>query len=92
MNVAVKPTSIRLSSGTQMLLDNASKQLRRSKSYLVEEALKAQLAYVAHRESELANKERLERLIALKGAGARGVKPMTQEEIEARQRAFRGED
>ncbi len=89
MNVAVKPTSIRLSSGTQMLLDNASRQLRRSKSYLVEEALMAQLASVALKETELAN---MERLMALKGAGARGVEPMTPEEIEARQRAFRGED
>jgi predicted DNA-binding protein len=91
MNVAVKPTSIRLSSGTQMLLDNAAKQLRRSKSYLVEEALKAQLTSVIRKESELAIKERLERLMALKGAGARegGV---TADEIDARQRAFRGED
>lgn len=92
MNVAVKPTSVRLSSGTQALLDNASKRLRRSKSYLVEEALKAQLASVALKETELANTERLNRLMALKGAGARGVKPMTPDDIEARQRAFRGED
>ena len=91
MHAAAKPTSIRLSNSTQLMLDRAAKQLRRSKSYLVEEALKAQLTSVSRKEAESANKDRLERLLALKGAGARDGGATTAEEIEARQRAFRGE-
>lgn len=92
MSGSAQPTSIRLSEATRLLLDKSARQLRRSRSYLVEEALKAQLPRIAEREMGIERLSILERLLALKGAGARAHGPTSVEKIEARQREFRGEE
>jgi predicted DNA-binding protein len=92
MNVAVKPTSIRLSSGTQMLLDNAAKQLRRSKSSIVEEALKAQLNRIAEKEVLAKRENAMTILLDIRRRAEAASTGLTSEEIDTQVRNFRGDD
>jgi predicted DNA-binding protein len=92
MNVAVKPTSIRLSSGTQTLLDKAAKQLRRSKSSIVEEALKAQLNRIAENEVLAKRETAMKILLDIRRRAEAASTGLTSEEIDAQVRTFRGDD
>ena len=85
---SLQPTSVRLTKETLALLDEASTRLRRSRSFIVEEAWKQHL----HGSADRSSKEAFARLLSLKGAGARIAHPLTEEEIEARAREFRGDD
>lgn len=92
MSAATLPTSIRLSEPTLRLLDKKSKETARSRSYIVEEALRRHL-----HPDEAANHANLKqkRLDALaefrKRADGIAVR-LSSAEIEARSREFRGED
>jgi predicted DNA-binding protein len=92
MNAAVKPTSIRLSSGTQALLDKASKQLRRSKSSIVEEALKAQLNRIAEKEVLAKRENAMKFLLDIRRRAETASPGLTAEQIDAQVRNFRGDD
>lgn len=92
MNVAIKPTSIRLSSGTQALLDNAAKQLRRSKSSIVEEALKAQMNRIAEKEVIVKRENAMKFLLDLRRRAEAASPGLTAEQIDAQVRNFRGDD
>ena len=87
-----QPTSIRLSSLTRDILDEAAKQTNRSRSYLVEETLKNYLTLVVKKERQPSPKERIVRLKALQGSGAGIIGNQTVEEIDARIRALRGDE
>ena len=92
MNVAIKPTSIRLSSGTQALLDGAAKQLRRSKSSIVEEALKAQLNRIAEKQVITKRENAMKILLDIRRRAEAASTGLTAEQIDAQVRNFRGDD
>ena len=92
MNVAVKPTSIRLSSGTQALLDNAAKRMRRSKSSIVEEALKAQLNRITEKEVTAKRENAMKFLLDIRRRAEAASPGLTAEQIDAQVRNFRGDD
>ncbi len=92
MNVAVRPTSIRLSSGTQALLDNAAKQLHRSKSSIVEEALKAQLNRIGENEVLAKRENAMKFLLDIRRRADAASPGLTVEQIDAQVRNFRGDD
>jgi hypothetical protein len=92
MPSAVAPTSVRLSEATKKLLDEAAKKTRRSRSFLVEETLKLHLPSIVRNNANLTKEEKISRLKELQGIGVRLVGPQTAEEIDARIRAFRGDE
>ena len=91
MSSAHPPVSVRLSEPIWALLDATAKETKRSRSFIIEEALKQHLKA----ESGIVNKtdaaERLKRFLAFKGSAV-GATPLTVEDIEQRARDFRGED
>jgi RHH-type transcriptional regulator, rel operon repressor / antitoxin RelB len=86
------PTSVRLTDETRRILDDAARQTRRSRSYLVEETLKQYLPRIVQKEGRASPEERIRRLKELQGIGARLLGPQTIEEIDARIREIRGDD
>lgn len=86
------PTSVRLTSETRRILDEAARLTRRSRSFLVEETLREYLPRVVQKEVRPSPEERIRRLKELEGIGARLVGPQSIEEIDARIREFRGDD
>ena len=92
MSTASHPTSIRLSKETLALLDQRARETKRSRSFLVEQAVRKHLAVVSeHADGNDANRK-LERLQAFKGAGAKLYRPLSSEQIEALHRDFSGDD
>jgi RHH-type transcriptional regulator, rel operon repressor / antitoxin RelB len=87
-----QPTSIRLSSITRDILDEAAKQTKRSRSYLVEETLKNYLTLVVKKERQPSQQERIARLKALQGSGAAIIGNQSVESIDTRIRVLRGDE
>lgn len=84
--------SVRLPEKTRERLDQAATSTRRSRSFLIQEALERHLNEIVTEQGGDARKSRLERLLALAGVGERLAGPQTAEEIDARIREFRGDE
>jgi RHH-type transcriptional regulator, rel operon repressor / antitoxin RelB len=92
MTLETPTISIRLPKASLKTLDNAAKSTRRSRSFLVREALDHYLAEIVQKESAPAVKP-LTRLMAMRGIAERlGQKPRTKEEIDAHIRWLRSDD
>ena len=83
--------SIRLPDSIRVSLDKASESTHRSRSFLVKEALERHLGAIVQ-EQNGAPKNRLDRLLALKGIGARLYGPRSTEEIDAGVDEFRQDE
>jgi predicted transcriptional regulator len=86
------PLSVRLPDETRHLLDQAAEKTHRSRSFLVKEALERHLHEIIREQGAETKKSRLERLLALAGAGERLGGPRTAEDIDAQIREFRGDE
>ena len=86
------PTSVRLSTDTRKILDEAARMTRRSRSFLVEETLKQFLPRIIQQETRPLPADRIGRLRKLQGVGARLIEPLSVEEIDARVREWRGDE
>ena len=73
--------SIRLPSSARKSLDRAVKATRRSRSFLMKEALDRYLADIV-RDEQSGNRQPLGRLLGLAGAGAGPGKPRSAEEVD----------
>jgi metal-responsive CopG/Arc/MetJ family transcriptional regulator len=82
MTTAPPTISIRLPENARRTLDKATKLTRRSRSFLMKEALDRHLADIVQEQSRTAPKRRLSTLLSLAGAGARSASPRTQSEID----------
>ena len=92
MSETTHPTSVRLSKETLALLDQRARETKRSRSFLVEQALKRHLAAVAFRETSDEAARKIGRLRSFKGIGAKLHGPLTTEQIEGLRREFSGDD
>jgi RHH-type transcriptional regulator, rel operon repressor / antitoxin RelB len=92
-NADKSPTiSLRLPPKTIQLLDKAAKATRRSRSFVMKEALDQYLEKVPHGVSGPHNKP-LSHLLSLRGIAQKlGQKQRTKEEIDAHIRWLRGND
>ena len=88
MSSAHPPVSVRLSEPVWTLLDATAKETKRSRSFIIEEALKKHLNVVPSRRN---NRDKIERFLAF-GKRGREFTPLTQAEIEQRARDFRGDE
>jgi predicted transcriptional regulator len=82
------PVSVRLSEPVWTLLDATAKETKRSRSFIIEEALKQHLKLVP---TEVNNSDKIERFLRF-GKRGREFTPLTQAEIEQRARDFRGNE
>jgi predicted DNA-binding protein len=80
---APSPTiSIRLPKEARESLDMATKITRRSRSFLMQEALERHLSQIVREQTQQGAKRRLDTLLSLAGAGRRSSEPRTAEEID----------
>jgi RHH-type transcriptional regulator, rel operon repressor / antitoxin RelB len=87
---ATAPTiSIRLPEAQRQQLDRAAKQTRRSRSFLMQEALERHLADIVKEETVETRKRNLATLLSFAGAGAKGRKPRTAAEVDTHIRWLR---
>ncbi len=85
--------SIRLPAATRKALDAAARKLRRSRGFIVKEAIDRHLDRLVSEASRDARRETLDRILALKGAGVRkGDRGISDEEVISRSREIRGDD
>jgi RHH-type transcriptional regulator, rel operon repressor / antitoxin RelB len=92
MTLETPTISIRLPKASLKSLDKAAKATRRSRSYLMREALDHYLAAIVRQESEPVVKP-LTRLMAMRGIAEKlGQKPRSKEEIDAHIRWLRSDD
>jgi metal-responsive CopG/Arc/MetJ family transcriptional regulator len=92
MTVESPTISLRLPKASLKSLDKAVKATRRSRSYIMREALDHYLAEIVHKESAPVTKP-LSRLMAMSGIAVKlGQKPRTKEEIDAHIRWLRSDD
>lgn len=90
---ATSPTlSLRLPPETKDRLDRAASVTRRSRSFLVRQALDKHLDAILREPAVEDNKDRLARLLAYKGAGVGPDGGRTMEDIDAQVREFRGDE
>ena len=92
MGSAAQPTSIRLSEATLRLLDKSAKAQARSRSHIVEEALRRHLSAEAAAENTDLRQKRLDALAELRRRADKISLRLSAAEIDARTRKFRGED
>jgi hypothetical protein len=92
MNATTLPTSIRLSEPTLRLLDKKSKETARSRSFIVEEALRRHLYSDVMKDHSDLKQKRLDALAELRKRADGIAVRLSSAEIEARSREFRGED
>jgi predicted DNA-binding protein len=92
MSAATLPTSIRLSEPTLRLLDKKSKETARSRSFIVEEALRQHLHAEGAADKSDLKQRRLDALEELRKRADEIAVRLSPAEIEARSREFRGED
>ena len=84
MNVHSPTTTIRLRADLRESLERATKVTRRSRSFLIMEALDRHLSEIVREETEGVHKpRRLTHLLSLGGAGVRKDHARTREEIDA---------
>jgi len=82
--------TVRLPSDTRGRLDKAAMETHRSRAFIVKEALERHLNDIVVEQG--GGKGRLDKLLALKGAGARRYGARTEKDIEAQIREFRGDE
>lgn len=82
--------SIRIPDDVSSRLDRAAKSTHRSRSFIVKEALNKHLAEIVQNQG--GGQTRLERLRALKGAGAQRHGALSAAQIEADIHEFRGDE
>ena len=87
-----KIVSVRLPEETRKLLDKAAKKTRRSRSYLMKEALEYHLRQIVTEEQKTIRRQGMDRLLAMAGAGRAHVGEQPAEDIEKRIREFRGDE
>lgn len=92
MPVTTPSLSVRLSPEVRQRLEQVASRMKRSRSFLVQEALVRHLDEVETAERVVGRSSRMEKLRALKGAGARAYGPLSAEQIEADIREFRGDE
>ncbi|WP_411035057.1 ribbon-helix-helix protein, CopG family [Shinella sp. BYT-45] len=92
MSTATHPTSIRLSKETLALLDQRARETKRSRSFLVEQAVRRHLAATAGPIDADETAGKIERLRAFKGVGAKRYGPLSSDEIDVLRREFSGDD
>lgn len=83
--------SIRLSETDRARLDRAMKQTRRSRSFLMKEALDRHLTEIVQEQTPDVPKQRLSKLLSLEGAGVRPGQERSIEEIDRHIRWLRGD-
>ena len=81
--------SLRLPEATRGNLDRAAKMTRRSRSFLIKEALERHLSEIVQEHKGAESKSRLDRILALGGAGVRHVGAQSATDIGKRISAFR---
>lgn len=89
MSASASTISIRLPEEDRAMLDKAATLTRRSRSFLVKEALERHLAEIIREQSVEAPKHRLIRLLALAGSGTSNNHVRSREEIDAHIRWLR---
>lgn len=92
MSAATHPTSVRLSKETLALLDQRARETKRSRSFLVEQAVKKHLAGMPEPTDATETARKIERLRAFKGMGAKRHGPLSATEISGLRREFSGDD
>jgi uncharacterized protein (DUF1778 family) len=89
MNAHSPTFSIRLPQEQRESLETAIKLTRRSRSFIVKEALERHLPDIIREQGGEAPNRRLTHLLSLAGAGVRKDRPRTREEIDAHIRWLR---
>jgi uncharacterized protein (DUF1778 family) len=90
---SASPTfSLRLPKEARERLDRATQRTRRSRSFLVVEALDRYLDEIEREQRVERSPARFSRLMALEGVGRRADGPRTSEDIDAHIRWLRGDD
>ena len=92
MNVHSPTTTIRVRADLREPLERAVKLTRRSRSFLIMEALERHLEEIVREQTPEPPKRRLTRLLALAGSGASGDHVRSSEEIDAHMRWLRGDE
>ncbi len=92
MNAHSPTISIRLPEEQRASLDRATKLTRRSRSFLVKEALERHLNDILREQTPEPPKRRLTHLLSLAGDGTSKDHVRTAEEIDAHIRWLRGDD
>ena len=92
MPTASPTISLRLPEESRSLLDEAVKLTRRSRSFLMKEALDRHLSDIIREASRPTPKRHLSTLLSLAGAGGRSHNPRTAEEIDKNIRWLRSDD
>lgn len=92
--MATSPSTItiRLPDSTRKTLDRIAKATRRSRSYLVKEAIERHIDEIALRQAREESRQRLSRLMALAGAGAGISTFKSADEVDAAIREMRGDE
>jgi RHH-type transcriptional regulator, rel operon repressor / antitoxin RelB len=91
MTMATPSLSIRLPGEVRERLEQAAQRTNRSRSFLVQEALTRHLSdIVTDLGGAAGTTSRMEKLRAMKGAGARIYGPRSEEDIDGQVREFRG--
>ena len=83
------PISVRLPDATRSSLDKAAKATRRSRSFLMKEALERHLSEIVQEHKGAEHVRRLDRILALGGVGVLHVGKQSAADIDKRIRAFR---
>lgn len=84
--------SIRLPEATRRALDEAARKTRRSRAFVVKEALDRHLGRIEYEHSLAERRSAFERILALKGAGVGPEGGRSAEDIDAMIREIRGDD
>jgi RHH-type transcriptional regulator, rel operon repressor / antitoxin RelB len=84
--------TLRLPPKTRKSLDKAAKITRRSRSFLMKEALDRHLPAIVNEQKRAENQNRLARILAMGGIGRQYVGEQKDEDIMARIREFRSDD
>jgi RHH-type transcriptional regulator, rel operon repressor / antitoxin RelB len=86
------PVSIRLSQSAKAILDSTAKRLRRSRSYVVEDMLKRQLAVSEDLQGTSNRSQAIERLKAWRERAEAATSGRDPKDIDAMIRELRGDD
>jgi predicted DNA-binding protein len=92
MNAHPPTYSIRLPEAQRVLLEKATKLTRRSRSFLIKEALDRYLEDIMREQSAQPPKRRLSRLLALAGSGTSPHHVRSADEIDAHIRWLRDDE
>jgi RHH-type rel operon transcriptional repressor/antitoxin RelB len=84
--------TLRLPVKTRKSLDKAAKITRRSRSFLMKEALDRHLPAIVGEETRKEDQNPMARILAMAGIGRQYVGEQNDEDIIARIREFRGDD